>query len=186
MNKIRITEIADECYAIRGFDERGCYGHPCDDMCCIGGVEVDREAHDLIFRHRDEIEGALGARLEDCFLERWNGDEEFPGGDSIDSAEGRDDYCMFHAPRGKGCVLYALALRGRIPIRCVPVICRLYPLTFGDGLLYVSEHLEATCNCLARDNRTSKTLLETQREAMDDIFEYDDAVREELEAARGG
>lgn len=186
MNKIRITEIADECRAIRGFDERGCYGHPCDDMCCVGGVEVDKEAHDLIFRQRRPIEKALGVKLEDCFLEGWSGDTEFLGGDSIDTDTGEEDYCMFHAPDGKGCVLYKLFLEKKIPERCIPVICRLYPLTFSDEMIFISEHMEATCNCLARDNHTDKTLLATQRRVIDDVFDLDDGASKELGGGRRG
>ena len=176
MKKLKINAIAEEVFLIRGFDERGCYGHPCDDMCCIGGVEMDKEAHDLIFEHRGLIESRLGAALEDCFEKDWTNDSDCPGGNSIDTREGKHDYCMFHLPDKKGCVLYKLVAEKKLPKRIIPAVCRLYPLTWDEGVLCISEHLEAKCNCLARDNHTQKTLLETQRREIEDIFAVDKAV----------
>jgi hypothetical protein len=176
-SKIRIKEIAPEVFTFRGFDRRGCFKHGCEDLCCIGGVEVDKQAYDLMCEHRDLIEGRLGRPLESCFEGEWTGDSGFHGGDSVNSAVyGEDDYCAFHEREGRGCVLYSLAAREGVNVRVVPAVCRLYPLTWADGMLHVSEHLEAMCNCLAIDNVTTNTLLVTQREPIEDLFVLDERL----------
>jgi hypothetical protein len=179
MKKIRITKITGAVYTMRGFDEKGCYDHPCEDACCLDGCEVDKEAYDLIFEYRELVERRTGVKLENCFKKAWRHDDEFLGGNSIDTRIGRNGYCTFHNPGGKGCVLYDLVEEKNLPRRIIPSICRLYPLTWGCGTLCISDYLEPTCNCLARSNRTSKTLLETQKGEIEDIFKIDDGLLRE-------
>jgi hypothetical protein len=173
MNKIRITEISAEVYAHKGFDEQGCMGSPCRDICCEYGADVDKEAYDLIWEHREEIERISNARFEEFFEPDWSGDRDFLGGNSIRSKVGSAGCCIFRLPEQKGCILFKLAAEERLPRRIIPSICRLFPLTWNNEALeyYEKENIPVTCNCLELRNRTERTVFETQQEAIEDIFE---------------
>ena len=78
--------------------------------------------------------------------------------------------CSLHHPDGKGCVLFQVMVEARAPRRLVPSTCRLYPLTWNNGIIELFKGIEPNCNCLAADNCGTRQLLETQREAIEDIF----------------
>jgi hypothetical protein len=170
MKKIRITKISEEAYSQKGFDQRGCYGTGCNDMCCVGGCDVDKEAYDIILKNRKIIEEELCIRIEDCFKKQWSGDKEYLGGNSIESQESESTMCIFHLKSRKGCILYKLVTEKKLPRRAIPTICRLYPLNWDNGKIYVDGEIEKVCNCL-KDNKTTKTIIETQQKEMKDIFE---------------
>lgn len=174
--KIKIKKISKEIFSWKGFDRRGCYGHTCDDACCRDGCDVDKESYVLIWAHRRLIEKSTCIPLEECFEEDWSGDPEFLGGNSIESRVGRSGYCVFHLPGEKGCVLYRLADSKKAPRGIIPSICRLYPLTWGYGSLFITDDLKPTCNCLAGDNRSRRTIFQTQKREIDDIFDIDSSL----------
>jgi len=169
MNKIKITKISDEVYKQKGYDKRGCYNTKCDDKCCLGGCDMDKETYDLVIKHRKIIEKELGINLDKCFKNKWSGDKDYLGEDSIETAEGKNGLCIFHMPDRKCCVLYKLVIENNLPRRMIPSICRLYPLNWDNGLLYVYEDIEKSCNCQRDDNRTKKNAFETQKNEMEDI-----------------
>lgn len=169
MHKIRITKIAKEVNTSRGFDERGCYGMPCDDACCFGGCDVDKESYDLIIKHRDIIEKELAIKLDKFSKRRWSGDDDYLGSNSVESNEKITEQCIFHLPKRKGCALYKLVAEKNLPRRIIPTICRIYPLNWDRGLLYLNEDIPKTCNCTC--NNSGKNILETQKKEIEDIFE---------------
>jgi hypothetical protein len=174
MKKIKITRISDEVYSRKGFDESGCIGSPCADMCCAYGADVDKESYDLIRKHRDKIERISKVTFEDYFEKEWSGDRDFLGGNSIRSRVGTAG-CIFRVSGQKGCVLFKLAAEEHVPRRIIPSICRLFPLTWNNETLeyYEKENIPVTCTCRGRKNITERTLFETQQEAINDIFEID-------------
>jgi len=173
MKKFKITKIADNVYAHRGFDEHGCVKSRCTDLCCEYGADVDREAYDLIKEHKARIEGISAAKFEDFFENAWSGDRDFLGGNSIRSKVGKEGCCIFRFPEQKGCILFKLAMEDELPKRIIPSICRLFPLTWNNETLeyYAREHVPEACNCLATQNKEGKSIFETQKEAIEDIFE---------------
>jgi len=173
MKKIKISRISEEVYSQRGFDEKGCIGSACQDMCCAYGADVDKESYDLIREHRAKIERISRSRFEDFFEQEWSGDKDFLGGNSIRSKAGKDGSCVFRLPGQKGCVLFKLATEERLPGRIIPSICRLFPITWNNETLeyYERENIPVTCSCLEEKNSTERTIYETQQEAIDDIFE---------------
>ncbi len=170
-NKIKIKKISKELHRQKGFDRRGCYYSKCKDACCRYGSEFDRESYDLVFKHRNVIERAIKLSLDRCFKKKWDSDKEYLGGKSIDSKVGKNGYCVFHNKKGKGCILVSLYKKKKIPIRTLPSICRLYPLSWEDGELIVEDEVEPTCNCFDENNKTKRTLLHTQKKAIKDIFD---------------
>jgi hypothetical protein len=180
VKKIPIREIYAEVLQQRGFDERGCYGHNCDDACCRYGCDVDKEAYELIVRYGDAIRKEVGKSIAECFEESWSGDGEFLGGDSIESRV-YNGFCAFHEKAGKGCVLYRLVVERGLPRRIIPSICRLYPLSWGRGCLFMDDDCEVTCNCLSTDNVSSRPLFETQRREIEDIFDLSETACESVE-----
>ena len=175
MKKIKITRIADELYSLKGFDECGCMGSSCADICCEFGADVDKEAYDLIWEHREKIERIGNVRFEDFFEQEWSGDSDFLGGNSIRSRVGKAGSCIFRLPEQKGCILFKLAAKEQLPRRIIPSICRLFPITWNNETMeyYEKENIPAICNCLELGNATARTVFETQAEAIDDIFEID-------------
>ncbi len=173
MDKIKISKIAEEVHALRGFDEQGCLGSPCGDICCEHGADVDREAFDLILKHKDKIEYLNNIKFEDFFEGEWSGDSDFLGGNSIRSKVGASGRCIFRVPDNKGCILFKLVMQEGLPRRIIPSICRLFPLTWDNGLLeyYDKGNIPITCNCLEIENTTTKSVFETQQDAIEDIFE---------------
>ena len=169
MCKIRLVKVSDEAAGHKGFDERGCYGSECADACCHMGADVDRETYDLIMGCRESIEKKTGHNLDLCFEKNWSGEKDFLGHDSI-STTVIDGTCGLHLPGGRGCALFLMYLNEGMPHRISPSTCRLYPLTWQDGELRLMKNIEPTCNCLDSENCGKRTLMETQKEAIDDIF----------------
>jgi len=173
MKKIKITKIAHDVDAHKGFDDHGCIRSRCADLCCRYGADVDRETYELIKEHKARIELLNATAFEEFFEEAWSGDRDFLGGNSIRSKVGNAGFCIFRLPKQKGCILFKLAMEDGLPRRIIPSICRLFPLTWNNGTLeyYEREHVPKACNCLEAQNREGRSIFKTQKEAIDDIFE---------------
>jgi len=171
MDKIVIKKIKKECFQHKGFDNRGCMGTNCGDSCCRWGADFDEESMQLVYKNRLIIEKLIKRKLDLCFLKRKLGDSEFLGGNALRSRI-RNGFCVFHNQSGKGCVLFALAYNGQIPQRAIPSICRLYPLTWNFGHLEVYKPIEKGCNTIIKSNKTGKSIMRTQKQAVEDIFSF--------------
>lgn len=170
MDKIKITTLSP-CVKNKGFDERGCYGCKCNDACCRYGADIDKISYDLIIKHKALVENIIKEKVENCFEKEPDTDPEFLGGSARRSIV-KNGFCVFHLKEGKGCSLYKLVSKDKIPKRIIPSICRLYPLTWENGRLYFENDVESTCNCLEAENVTKRTLFETQAAEVDDIFSF--------------
>lgn len=185
-SKIHISRISTRARQSRGFDESGCFGCACVDGCCRYGADFDLETVDLLLQHRSLIEARIGRTIEDCFETTHGTNPEFLGGGSWRSRTGQDGFCVFHKLRGKGCVLFELALHHGCPPRIVPTICRLFPLTWDRGeILFYDElpdgEIPLVCNIRDPENRTSRLAVETQKLVIEDVFDCDAEVRNLLE-----
>jgi hypothetical protein len=174
MDKISISKIEPLVFSQLGFDECGCLGCPCNDSCCGYGADVDRESYKLIFSHRNQIEKIIGIKLEQCFSGKWSKDREFLGGNSIRAKKLRRGKCAFHLPKGKGCALYQLAWGGKAEMRIIPSICRLYPVSWNNGRIYLCRKIEIDCNCIDSKNRSKMSVFEHHKKAVEDIFKIKD------------
>jgi hypothetical protein len=176
MQKIRISKVSKQSFIQKGFDSKGCTGAICNDLCCRYGVDFDHESYDLLISNRILIEKLVSRRIEDCFETRWSNDKEFLGKNAIRCLTNNAGYCFFHKIDGRGCVLYELSYSKNISRRIIPSICRLFPLTWESGELYVYNEKEEYikfygCNCFEPENITSKNLFESQKNEIEDIFE---------------
>ncbi len=187
MAKIPIKSVSEKLFNTPGFDERGCFGTDCEDLCCNGSCEVDKAAHDLMLEHRGKIEALTGVPLESCIDGDFVADPDYPGGAYAESARREDGYCRFHNPEGKGCVLYMLSFRQGLPKGIVPAICRLFPVTWHEGRLFhydedgsVDEEdlTPKKCNICRKAPASCSHLFATQRDDIHEIFEVDSGALE--------
>jgi len=169
MSKIEIDGVAEEIFNQNGFAEKGCFNSECKDACCRQGCDVDKEAYELIFLYRAQLENMLGFPLEECFETRWSGQTDFLGNDSISSTL-RNGTCPFHLSFGKGCLLWQMVIMENLPRRMIPSTCRLYPITWDKGMMRVISNIEKSCSCIEPSGAGAASLWETQKEAIEDIF----------------
>jgi hypothetical protein len=120
------------------------------DACCRHGCDVDLFERDAILRRAAAIAPVLRPEFRDTT--RWFKDDEAepdtdcPSG--ILTRTGRvtpdeDSGCVFLQHDGRGCALHRAALQhGFDPAEIKPQVCRLYPLSFGEGLLGLSDDFD--------------------------------------------
>ena len=114
----------------------------CADGCCTNGVDVDGRVMAAILAQADRIEALVGISRSEWFDGEVEADEEAPGGSTRRTAV-RDGYCVFHDATGRGCLLHAYALStGQDYHDLKPMVSTLFPVTFGDGALLLSDELE--------------------------------------------
>ena len=114
----------------------------CHDWCCQFGVDVDLVHHRRILEHAAGIEALTGVPRDEWFDAEPDLDSEMPGGGSR-RARVRDGACVFLDRRGRGCHLHAYALTRGVDYHDLKsIIDCLFPLTFGDGLLCVTEEVD--------------------------------------------
>ena len=163
--KININKISNECNNQKGFDSIGCYGCNCDDSCCKYGADFDKSSYELVIKFRHLI------KMDNLFETDFTGDMEFLGNDSVRSLVS-DGYCVFHKQEGKGCILYEIVNQNKeIDRMIIPSICRLFPLTWNNGELNISDNIPTDCNCLDIHNKTTKKILQTQKNELLNIMD---------------
>ena len=175
-SQMKITNISRDAMALKGFDERGCFGCNCKDSCCRFGADFDKESYELLLENRELVEEQTGIKIEDCFLD-WSGDPFFLGGNSI---EGKlhNGTCIFHNRKGKGCILFGLVIKHGLDRRMIPSTCRLFPLTWDKTSLVAYPEIKIKqmpdipedCNVFEEQNKVTKSLLQTQAFEIKDIF----------------
>ncbi len=180
MDKIKISRVSDRVFQLKGFSGgpfSECLSCPCGedekgDACCHLGVYVDKESYDLIIKNRELIEKSIKIPLKDCFEREWSPDNEFLGGKSIGGIIRQEDsFCVFHSLNGRGCELIKLVIENKLPQRTIPSACRIYPVTWDNGELYVANPLQKSCYCSGKKNNKQKSIFETQKKEIEDIFE---------------
>ncbi|MBI5562198.1 MAG: hypothetical protein HY894_05005 [Deltaproteobacteria bacterium] len=176
--KIKITRVDKRCKTQNGLHGEGCYGCNCDDDCCQWGCDVDLATLKVIFRKRELIEPLVDARLEDCFKTGLKEDEDYAGGAYRETAvRPEDTRCAFHLRhQPRGCALFFLWANRKAPKRIVPTICRIYPLTWHRGRLFVDGPLRKLCKAKEKTGKGVKvpSLLETQAKELRALFEIEE------------
>ena len=114
----------------------------CADSCCAHGVDVDGRVEAALLAESVAIERHIGVAASEWFGAPAIADDDAPGG-TLRRTAIRDGYCVFHAPGGRGCMLHSYAIAsGRDYHTLKPMVSTLFPVTFGDGALVVSDELE--------------------------------------------
>ena len=177
MNKIKLSKISKKCNTQKGFNNKGCFGCSCKDLCCFdANVDFDKESYELFMKYKALIEPIIKKPIEACFEKGWYNESDYLGGNMKGAINNKDGYCIFHNEGGKGCILFNIVLENKLSQRMIPSICRLFPLSWMDGELVVYDEdgediIPPECNCMDPKNKTKKTVLDTQKKAVEDIFE---------------
>lgn len=114
----------------------------CADSCCAHGVDVDGRVEAALLAEAPAIEEHTGVAVAEWFRAPAVADRDAPGGTFRRTAV-RDGYCVFHTPGGRGCMLHSYAIATARDYHALkPMVSTLFPVTFGDGALVVSDELE--------------------------------------------
>ena len=121
-----------------------------NDACCRYGCDVDLFERDRIMARAHLIAPVLRPELRDTarwFDESEPEESESPSGTVIRT--GKQDVtreagrCIFLGHDQRGCALHRAALEsGFAPEEIKPVVCRLYPLSYGEGYLGLADDFD--------------------------------------------
>jgi hypothetical protein len=146
------------------------------DACCQYGCDVDLFERDAILARADAIRPVLAADARDVpwFDESApEHDPDTPSGTVVRTAM-HGDGCVFLAHDRRGCAIHRAAVEQDWDVRGVkPTICRLFPLTYGDGAIMVSDDYP-DYSCAYEPG--APTLYRVTRTALAEIF-GDELVR---------
>lgn len=153
----------------------------CNDACCNFGVDADAEVVGRVLAQADAIERRVGVPRGEWFTGPLEPDHDLPGGAGTRTRV-VNGTCVFRSRGGRGCLLHAYALETGQDYHLVkPMVSALFPLTFGDGRLSLSEEL-ADDTLVCRDD--GPTAYEAVRPEL--AYYFGNALVAELDAiARG-
>jgi hypothetical protein len=149
------------------------------DACCQYGADVDPLEKQAILRRADQVAAVLSPAHRDPA--RWfddsvvEEDSDMPSGICLRIATSappkEDSGCVFLQHDGRGCALHRTALQhGFAPEEIKPAVCRLYPLSFGDGILGFSDDFN-DYSCAG--DTSGPTVYRLMRGVVDDVFGRD-------------
>jgi Fe-S-cluster containining protein len=143
------------------------------DACCQYGCDVDLTERDAILARAESIRPVLAEEVrslpwfDESAPER---DPDTPSGTVVRTAVHKGG-CLFLAHDLRGCAIHRASIEQGWDFRGVkPTICRLFPLTYGDGAIMVSDDY-VDYSCAYEPN--APTLYRVAREALADIFGED-------------
>jgi hypothetical protein len=121
----------------------------CNDQCCSYGVDVDLDNVKRIQAYADEIEQFTGIPRAKFFTGECEVEVEYPGGGSTRTSVDERG-CIFLVKGGRGCMLHGFALSKGLEYQTIkPMMSSFFPITFGDGMLTISEEVdESSLACL--------------------------------------
>jgi Fe-S-cluster containining protein len=159
-----------------------CMSHACTihetsklklDACCQYGCDVDLTERDAILAKAELIRPILAAEVQNLpwFDESApERDPDTPSGTVVRTAV-HNEGCLFLAHDKRGCAIHRASLEQGWDFRGTkPTICRLFPLTYGEGAIFVSDdYPDYSCAY----EPTAPTLYRVARDAIADIFGED-------------
>ena len=132
---------------------------------------------DRILDHADALEAIVGVPRARWFVEPVVRDADFPGGAATRTAVVNHS-CVFLRRDARGCALHALALdRGEDYHAIKPMVSSLFPLTFGEGVLFCSEELKDGSLVCAGEGPTAYEMARAEL-----AFYFGDGMISELDA----
>jgi Fe-S-cluster containining protein len=142
------------------------------DACCQHGADVDVGERDAILARADDLRALLTPAARDApwFTQRVERDDEFPSGRVVRTRK-LGSGCVFLGHDGRGCAIHRAAVEGGWDFRGVkPHVCRLYPMTYGeDALLLSDDYPEYSCAY----EPGSPTVYRHSRDTLADVFGAD-------------
>src|SRR5262245_62458575 len=110
------------------------------DACCQYGCDVAVTERDAILARAGTIRDVLAERARDLPWFDESEPEQDPDVGTVVRTATLDDGCIFLAHDRRGCAIHRAALEQGWDYRGVkPTVCRLFPLTYGDGAIMVSD-----------------------------------------------
>lgn len=141
-----------------------------NDACCQYGCDVDLTERDAILARAEQIRPVLAASVQNLpwFNESSpEKDPDTPSGIVVRTAVANGG-CLFLSHDRRGCAIHRASLEQGWDFRGVkPTICRLYPLTYGEGLIGVCEDYHDYSCAYDAD---APTLYRVARDTLADIF----------------
>ncbi|MGE0872925.1 MAG: hypothetical protein AB7P03_30500 [Kofleriaceae bacterium] len=118
------------------------------DACCQYGCDVDLFERDAILARADKIRPVLRPEVANL---PWFGTEEeedpdYPAGRAVRTSV-HDGGCLFLAHDKRGCAIHRASLEQGWSYNGVkPHICRLFPLSYGEGEIVISDdYVDYSC-----------------------------------------
>jgi Fe-S-cluster containining protein len=138
---IKVNEM-DKAIFTKKFPADCLRRNSCHDICCTYGCQVDAAEIDKILLYKRKLELILGIPAEEWFSDKVDYDGDYPSGQCVRTRV-YDGKCVFHNRRDRGCTLHQLAIEeGVDQHELKPMVCSLFPVTWNNGCLFVSEYLE--------------------------------------------
>jgi Fe-S-cluster containining protein len=140
------------------------------DACCQYGCDVDLYEKQAILARAESIKPVLAAEVRELpwFDESEpEQDPDVPSGTVVRTAV-HDKGCLFLSHDKRGCAIHRASIEQGWDFRGVkPSICRLFPLSYGEGMILVSDdYVDYSCAYQA----DAPTLYQVAREALADLF----------------
>jgi Fe-S-cluster containining protein len=140
------------------------------DACCQYGCDVDLFERDQIIAKADLIRPVLRAEVQNLpwFDESEpEHDPDVPSGTVVRTAV-HEDGCLFLAHDKRGCAIHRASIEQGWDFHGVkPSICRLFPLSYGEGTILVSDDYH-DYSCAYTDD--SPTLYRVARDTIGALF----------------
>ena len=140
------------------------------DACCQYGCDVDLYERDAILARAASIKPVLAAEVRELpwFDESEpEQDPDVPSGTVVRTAV-HGGGCLFLSHDKRGCAIHRASLEQGWDFRGVkPSICRLFPLSYGEGMIQVSDdYVDYSCAY----EPDAPTLYQVARDALADLF----------------
>jgi Fe-S-cluster containining protein len=140
------------------------------DACCQYGCDVDLFERDAILARAEAIKPVLAAEVRDLpwFDESEpEHDPDVPSGTVVRTAV-HGSGCLFLSHDKRGCAIHRASLEQGWDFHGVkPSICRLFPLSYGEGMIVVSDDYH-DYSCAYQDDAPS--LYQVARDALAALF----------------
>jgi Fe-S-cluster containining protein len=159
-----------------------CFAHRCRmqdtgseklEACCQYGCDVDLYERDAILRRADGIRRVL---RPEALAVAWfdesepEHDPDVPSGTVVRTAT-LDGGCVFLAHDRRGCAIHRASLEQGWDFRGTkPSICRLFPLSYGEGTICISDDYPDYSCAYEPD---APTLYRVARDTLGDLFGED-------------
>jgi len=147
---------------------------PLLEACCQYGADTDLTERDAILGHADQLRALLtpAAAAAPWFTTEVQEDPDYPSGRHVRTATfTRADGvtgCVFLAHDRRGCAIHRAALEGGWDFHQVkPHICRLFPMSYEEDAIVISDDYE-DYDCA--DAAGAPTLYRVARETIGAVF----------------
>ena len=138
------------------------------DACCQYGADVEVRERDAIRARADHIRPVLRAEVQHAAWFDERALQEDVDGTFVRTAK-HDGGCVFLAHDRRGCAIHRAAVEQGWDFRGVkPAVCRLFPLTYSDGAILISDDYP-DYSCAYEPG--APTLYRVARDTLGDVFD---------------